>query len=88
MGKALRGTFITPTYILFYIGSPKGTPPFLRGEDFLRFFPEPFPGAITTAAAITAITTTTTPPIIITTATTAINGTPIKVKVFPFRETF
>ena len=53
-------------------------------EDFLGFFPEPFSGAITTAALVTVTT------IIITAAitTTAIGGTPIKVKAFPFRETF
>ena len=47
-----------------------------------------FPGVITiTAATFIAIATAITPPIIITTATTAISGTPIKVKVLPFGET-
>ena len=75
---------IIPTYAPFYIRSPKGNPPFFRGEDFLRFFPEPFPGIITSVTLITATA------IIITAVTvaTAIGGTFIKVKVFPFRETF
>ena len=84
-----RGTFITLIYAPFYVGSLKGIPPFFRGEDFLGFFPEPFPGAIITAAAIaTAIITTITPPVIITITTTTIGGILIKVKIFPFRETF
>ena len=88
MGEALKGAPVTPTYTPFYIGSPKGIPFFFRGEDFSGFFPEPFPGVITTAAAITAIATAITPLIIITTVTTAIGGTFIRVKVLPFGETF
>ena len=80
------GTPITFTYAPFHIRNPKGNPPFLRGEDFSGFSPEPFPGAIAPAALITATPTTA----IITTAviTTAVSGTLIRVKVFPFRETF
>ena len=89
MGKISRGAFITPIYAPFCIGNLKRNPFFLRGKDFLGFFPEPFPGAITTAAAIpTAITTAITPPVIITTAVTIISGTFIRVKIFPFGETF
>ena len=88
MGEILKGAFITPICAPFYVGNLKGSPLFLRGEDFLRFSPEPFPGAITTATVIpTAITTATTPLVITTTAATAIDGTLIKVKAFPFRET-
>ena len=79
---------ITPTRAPFCIGSPKGIPLFLRGESFSGFFPEPFPGAIATAAATTAITTAIAPPVITTTATTATGGTPIRVKILPFGETF
>ena len=80
---------ITPTYAPFYIKNPEGNPPFLRGEDFSGFSPEPFPGAIITAAATpTATVTAITPLVIITTAATAIGGTPTRVKAFPFRETF
>ena len=87
--KASISTPITPIYTPFYIGNPKENPPFLRGEDFLRFFPEPFPGAITTATAITtAIITATTPPVIITTAATAIGNTLTKVKALPSKEIF
>ena len=83
------GVPITFTYTPFYIKSPEGNPPFYHGEDFLGFFPEPFPGAISTAAAIiTAIITAIIPPIIITIAITAIGGTLTKVKIFPFREIF
>ena len=89
MGEILRGTFITPTYTPSCIRSPKENPLFLRGKDFSGFFPEPCPGAITTAAATpTIITTATTPPVTITTAATAIGGTPIRVKAFPFGEIF
>ena len=88
MGEILRGAFITPTCAPFYIKNLKGIPFFFRGEDFSGFFLKPFPGAITIAAAITAIITATAPFIIITTATTAISGTFIRVKVFPFREIF
>ena len=78
------GTLITPICALFRVESPEGSPPFFRGEDFLGFFPEPFPGAITIAAPATATA------IIITAAITAIaiDGTPIRVKVFLFGETF
>ena len=81
------GTLITPTYAFFYIRSPEGNPPFFHREDFLRFFPEPFPGVITPAALTTATLATA---IIITAVITVtiISGTPIKVKVFPFGETF
>ena len=87
------GTLITPIYTPFCIRSPEGNPPFFCGEDFLGFFLELFPGAITTAAAITiTIITAITPAtfIIITTAaaTTAIGNTPTKIKALPFRETF
>ena len=88
MGEVLRGAPITPICALFYIKNPERIPFFLCEEDFSGFFPEPFPGAITTAAATTAITIATAPPVIITTATTAIGGTFIRVKVFPFKETF
>ena len=84
----LRGALITPIYAPFCIGSPKGNPPFFRGEDFLAFFPKPFPGVITTATATAAITTAITPFIIITAAITAIGSTLIKVKALPFREIF
>ena len=83
-----RGAFITPICVSFCVGNPEGTPLFLRGEDFLGFFLEPFPGAIVTAAATIAIITAITPPVIITTAITAISGTLIRVKVFPFKEIF
>ena len=83
------GTPITPTYAPFYVRSLKGSPPFLRGENFLGFFPEPFPGVITTAALTTATPITTTAIIIITAiTTTVIGGTLIKIKVFPFQEIF
>ena len=72
----------------FCVGSPKGIPFFLCGEDFSGFFLELFPGVITIAAAITTIITAITPLIIITTATTVISGTFIKVKAFPFGEIF
>ena len=91
MGEASRGTPITPIYALFYVGSPEGNPLFLRGEDFSGFFLEPFPGAIITATVIpTVIITIITPLVIITTAiiATAIGGTLIRVKVFPFGEIF
>ena len=80
---------ITSTCTPFYIKNPKRNPPFLRGEEFSGFFPELFPGAITTAALIIATPATATA-IIITAIITAIviNGTPIKVKNFPFKETF
>ena len=85
----LKGAPITPTRAPSRIRNPKGNPPFLRGEDFSGFFLEPFLGIIITAAVIpTAITTATTPTVIITTAATAINGTFIKVKAFPFGEIF
>ena len=81
--------FITLTHGPFYIGSLERNPPFFYGEDFLGFFPEPFPGAIITTAAIpTVIITAITSPVIIITAATVINGTPIRVKAFPFKETF
>ena len=83
------GMFITPTCAPFCVGSPEGNPPFFREEDFSGFFSEPFPGAIITAAVIiTAIIIAITPFIIIITAATVINGTPIKVKAFLFKETF
>ena len=75
---------IIPIYAPFYVGSPEGNPPFLYEEDFLGFFPEPFPGAIATAAPATATVIIITAAIII----TAIGSTFIKVKVFPFGETF
>ena len=81
------GMSITPTRAPFYIKNPKGNPLFLRREDFSGFFPEPFPGAITPAALITATPAT----ITITTAAitaTVISNTSIKVKAFPFKETF
>ena len=92
------GILITPIHVPSRIESPEGNFFFLCGEDFSGFFPEPFPGAITTAAAviitaiITVIITTTiiatvTLIIIIITAT-ATGGTPIKVKAFSFIETF
>ena len=80
---------ITPTCTPFCVGNLKKNPPFLRGENFSGFFPEPFPGAITTAAAIiTAIVIAITPTAIITTAATAINGTLIRINAFPFKKTF
>ena len=82
-----RGAPITPIYTPFCIRSPEKIPFFFRGEDFSGFFPEPFPGAITTAATTTAIITATTPPIIIT-AVIAISNTFIRVKAFPFKEIF
>ena len=82
------GAPITPTRALFCAKSPEGNLPFLRGEDFLRFFPEPFPGAITTAAAIPTITATIILITITTITVTAISSTLIRVKVFPFREIF
>ena len=85
------GAPITPTCASFCVGSPEGSPPFFHGEDFSGFFPEFFPGAITTAAAITTVITTAITPatfITITTAATVIGGILIRVKVFPFGETF
>ena len=78
------GALITPTYAPFCVKSPEGNPLFLYREDFLGFFPELFPGAITPAAL--TITTA----IIITAAitATAIGGTPIRVKALPSGETF
>ena len=85
----LRGAFITLIYAPFYVKSPEGNSLFFRGEDFSGFFPEFFPGVIITAAAtLTAIITAITPLVIIITITTAIGSTPIRVKVFLFRETF
>ena len=73
----------------FCIRSLKGSFPFLRGEDFSGFFPEPFLGAITAAAVIiTAIITATATLLIITITTTAISGTLIRVKAFPVKEIF
>ena len=83
-----KGAFVTPTCAFFCVGSPEGSPFFLRGEDFLGFFPEPFPGAIVTAAAITVIITAITSLVIIITAITVIGGTLIRVKAFPFGEIF
>ena len=81
--------FITLICIPFYIGNPKRNPLFLRGEDFLGFFPEPFPGAITTAAATpTAIIIAIIPFIITVTTATVISNTPTKVKALPFGEIF
>ena len=80
------GALITPTYTPFYIKSPKGNPPFLRREDFLRFSLKPFSGAITPAALITA--TPATAITITAVTTTAIGGTLIKVKILPFGEIF
>ena len=76
------GAPITPICAPFYVGSPEESPFFLYEEDFLGFFPEPFLRAIAPAALITAT--------IITAAitATAIGGTPIRVKAFPFGETF
>ena len=54
----------------------------------MGFFLELFPGVITTAAATITIATAITPPVIITAAITAIGGTLIKIKVFPFKEIF
>ena len=89
------GVPINLTRAPFYVRSPKKNLPFLHGEDFSGFSPEPFPGAITTAAVITtAIITTTTTPIIITitattiTTATATSDTPIRVKAFLFGEIF
>ena len=88
---------ITSTRAPFCIKSPEGDLPFFRREDFSGFFPEPFLGAIVAAAAIitaiiTAITIITTIAIatlvIVTINATAIGSTPIKVKAFPFKETF
>ena len=76
------GTPITPIYTPFCIRSPEENPLFFHGEDFLGFFPEPFPGAIATAALATAII------IIAAIIATVIGGTLIRVKVFPFGETF
>ena len=81
------GAPITPTCALFCVRSPKRSPPFLRGEDFLGFFLELFPGAITTAALATA-TLVTVIIIIAAIIATAIGGTLIRVKVLPFGETF
>ena len=80
------GTPITPTRAPFYIRSPKRNPLFLYGEDFSGFSLELFLGAITPAALTTA--TLTTAIIITAITTTAISGTPIRVKAFPFGETF
>ena len=83
------GAPVTPICAPFYIGSPEENPLFFYGEDFLRFFPEPFPGVITPATLAT-VTLATATVIIITAAiiTTTISNTPIKVKAFPFGETF
>ena len=87
------GVFITPIRAPFCVGNPEGSFLFFRGEDFSGFFLEPFPGVIAAAAAITtAITTatiiTTVTLIIVIIAAIAIGGTPIRVKAFPFGETF
>ena len=78
------GVPVTPIYIFFYVRSPEGSPPFFYGEYFSGFFLEPFPGATAPAALATATA------IIITAVITAIviGGTLIRVKVFPFKETF
>ena len=52
------GMFIILTCTFFYIKNSEGSPPFLHGEDFSGFFPEPFPGAITPAAPVIATLTT------------------------------
>ena len=78
------GALITLIYAPFCMKSLKGNPFFLREEDFLGFFPKPFPGAITTAALATATVII----IAATIAATATSGTPIKVKVLPSGETF
>ena len=80
------GAPITPTCASFCVKSLKESPFFLRGEDFSGFFSEPFSGAITTAALITATATAITITAVI--IAIAISGTFIKVKVFPFKETF
>ena len=77
---------ITLTRAPFYIRNPKGNLLFLRRENFLRFFPEPFPGVITAAAAIITATTTATTTLIIIIIT--VIGTLNKVKAFPFGEIF
>ena len=86
-GEVLMGALITLIYAPFCARSPEGNPPFFYGEDFLGFFPEPFLRAITLATLTTATLAIT---IIITIAITItiIGGTPIRVKVFPFGETF
>ena len=81
----LMSALITPTPALFYVGNPEENLLFLYKEDFSWFFLEPFPWAITTAAIITATATPITT--IAAIAATAISVTPIKVKVFPFKET-
>ena len=78
------GALITPTYTPFCVKSLKGNPFCLCKEAFSRFFPEPFPRAITTAAPATATATTITAAI----TATATGGTPTRVKVFPFKEIF
>ena len=89
------GVFITPIRALFRVGSPEGSLPFFRGEDFSGFFLEPFPRVITAAVIIiTAITITTATFIIIATAAIitanviAIGGIPIRVKAPLFGEIF
>ena len=81
------GTLITPMRVPFRAGSPEGNFLLFRGKDFSGFFPEPFPGVITTAAAITTATITATL-VIITIAATVISGTLIEVKALPFSEIF
>ena len=80
------GAFITFICAPFYIGSPEGSPPFFCEEDFSGFFPEPFPGAITTA--VLTIATPATAIIITAIIATVISGIPIRVKALPFGETF
>ena len=77
-------TLITPIYALFCVKSPEESPLYFCKEAFLGFSPEPFPGAIVITAPATATAITITAAI----TATAIGSTPIKVKVFPFRETF
>ena len=87
------GMLITPIYAPFYIRSPKGSFPFLREEDFSGFSPEPFLRVITADVIIITATIITTTIIIITLiiitiTTTVIGSTPIRVKVFPFKDIF
>ena len=86
MGEAFISAPITPIYTPFCVKNPEENPPFFYKEDFLGFFLKPFSGAITLAALITA--TLTTAIIITAVIATAIGSTFIRVKIFPFGETF
>ena len=89
MGEVLISIFITPTRTPFCLKNLKGNPFFFHGEDFLGFSPKPFLRIII-IAALTIATLATAIAIIITAiiTTIAINGTLIRIKIFPSGEAF